>query len=225
MAFKDAFLFIGGTVIPSRAFASNISRVVLLYLSTFLSVISINWTGSGSYLLSQQRRKQNTLRQRNHRHVSVEVDQDDEWYTNSRGGQGLPPEDESPPLPEHTGSEVEEEKSPNSEHGDRNEERDDAQRLLRHPHMQNDTRVKRIGAPQHASFGELRRWLLDQPDWVGAKQKRKAEDAEHPDQRTSDTNHPKPAPILDSSSHSKKSCPDVGDSSSKRTPSPSPSSA
>lgn len=165
--------------------------------------MSINWTGSGSFLLHKQRRKQDFARNRR-RHASIDND-GDEWLPNTRGGHIVPSEYARSPTPElqadAAGKLRHDRRDTNPQAGGRG---CSLSREAKDPPSQPARKRSRLEA-QGASFNERRSWLLNQQDWVGAKQaqKRREGEAEQTAQQISAKAQPSPAPILDSNNHSK----------------------
>lgn len=173
--------------------------------------MSINWTGSGSFRLGKQRRKQDILGQR-YRNTYAEENQDEHWFTNTRGGEILPPELESTAESEHAQDTSEGpagkrnpipislSKGRLAEHSfnDRSRERPRSAPVQRR-------RKTMSSASRPRSFREMRDWLLRQPDWVGARNAPQLtlDQTQQLNIGKSASAQPRPAPILDSSSHSK----------------------
>lgn len=154
--------------------------------------MAVNWTGGGSFLLNRQRRKQQASlqRQRHRIHTAREYDPDQEWLRNIRGGYDMPSEYASPPPPESTSSVN---GMARAQSIGRQPSRESIRRTL--PSWQQQGQCTEL---LQRSFGEVRRWLLGKPNWVGAKA-----NPRRPPQNAEARVQPRPAPILASSSHSK----------------------
>ena len=162
--------------------------------------MAVNWTGSGSFLLSRHRRRQQASRLRLRHHEQVDADQD--WIRNIRGGSDVPSELASSPPPEgerRMGDIVE---------APTRDQSASRQRIMTAvPGWKQQAR--RIEAQQPflrgRSFHQSRRWLLDTPNWVGAKsnQGQSAREAQARDDDMTKHAQPRPAPMLASSNHSK----------------------
>lgn len=178
---------------------SPLIRPLLYDISPWYKM-AVNWTGSGSFLLSRHRRRQQAPRTQYRHTVHDYVDdvQDDEWLRNNQRDYHVPSECAlSPPPPVRICVE---------------HHRDEAQSLHRSPSRHRARRpqpgwkeLSRSAKGQHRSFEELRHWLLSKPNWVGAAPSslaaaRSAKKAKRLGYARVQT---RPAPMLDSSNHSK----------------------
>lgn len=153
--------------------------------------MSINWTGSGSFLLNKQRRKQTLIRVR-HRHNTIgDVDQE-ECFRNMRQEQSAASEC----APSTAACESHLHTEPVTELGGAGSVCGSSRQAQGYPSKQLLTK---------SSFDQRRSWLLNQPDWVGAKQtqQHKATETEQSSPNKPAKTQPSPAPMLDSNSHSK----------------------
>lgn len=164
--------------------------------------MSVNWTGSGSFLLHRQRRKHNATGPR--RPFAIVETDSDEWLTNTRGGGRLPSPLTSSPPPEPARGAV---RQPSRERTDTlapNAEEHHRQAFSQRPRPWSDKRTRQR-TMQQPSYRELRRWLLSKPDWSGASktQDESEQDVQESQPKATVPPQPKPAPILDRSNHSK----------------------
>lgn len=154
--------------------------------------MSVNWTGSGSYLLGQQRRKQRQRHprpKRRYEYDEMPQDHDDGWLTNTRGNPGMPSSLASPSPPPEQGrntvyrvevhnvevaKQAERQNSTRSSADGQNRIEMDAERRSASPRappatLSRPTQQVQAGwRPQ--SRRELCVWLLSKPNWVGASE-------------------------------------------------------
>lgn len=162
--------------------------------------MAVNWTGSGRFLLSRHRQRQQTSQTRHRKRLDVDIGDDrvDACLKKNRADHRLPSENASS-LSVSIGAQ---------------NVLDDAQSNQRPPSLKRN-KPSQLGAnqsarqpePFRARFEDRRRWLLTIPNWVAALAEPPAylQKAKKAKERMSSRSaaQPKHAPMLTNSSHSK----------------------